>query len=170
MSLAPFVLCSAVGFTGPVHHRPTTGSGAVMMAKSKSVPFLEAPELLVDSDLAGNQQFDPVGFTKAGPKALTYLREAELKHGRICMLAFAGWIAVDIGIRFPGAKYAGLSALTAHDAMVRANCWGTVPALRCTFALTREHGGCCAPGEDREHAFPPAHRRWPRDYERPRPL
>merc|ERR1711988_41907 len=33
------------------------------------------------------------------------LREAELKHARVCMLATVGWIAVDSGVRFPGEKY-----------------------------------------------------------------
>lgn len=42
--------------------------------------------------------------------------EAELKHCRLAMLATAGWLAVDLGARFPGAAYAAVpSALAAHD-------------------------------------------------------
>lgn len=48
---------------------------------------------------------------------LNWMREAELKHGRLCMLAVSGWLAVDYGIRFPGAAFEGGSALTAHDRM-----------------------------------------------------
>jgi len=44
-----------------------------------------------------------------------WMREAELKHGRICMLAWTGWVAVDLGIKFPGEKYAALSSFTAHE-------------------------------------------------------
>ena len=49
---------------------------------------------------------------------LNWLREAELKHGRVCMLAVSGWLAVDAGIKFPGAAFEGISALDAHDKMV----------------------------------------------------
>merc|ERR1712050_352314 len=48
-------------------------------------------------------------------------REAELKHGRVCMLATVGWIAVDLGARFPGPKFQDVaSAAEAHDKMVGA--------------------------------------------------
>jgi len=80
--------------------------------------------------------FDPVGFTSldwnmaeviipakatsatAELPMVMWMREAELKHGRICMLAIVGYIAVDLGLHFPGAKYAGLTSLQAHDVMV----------------------------------------------------
>merc|ERR1711990_562209 len=52
------------------------------------------------------------------------MREAELKHGRICMLAFVGYVTVDAGIHFPGAKYQGIDALHAHNAMVDAGSMG----------------------------------------------
>ena len=51
---------------------------------------------------------------------MDFLREAELKHGRICMLATVGWMAVDMGMRvYPvPAGLEGLTAATAHDASV----------------------------------------------------
>lgn len=55
---------------------------------------------------------------------LYWMREAELKHGRICMLAVTGFAAVDQGLRFPGVKYQGLTSVTAHDAMVNAGNMG----------------------------------------------
>ena len=33
---------------------------------------------------------------------LDWMREAELKHGRMTMLAVLGWVSVDLGMRFPG--------------------------------------------------------------------
>jgi len=57
--------------------------------KSKAVPFLSAPANL-DGSMAGDVGFDPLGFSNyIDPK---WLREAELKHGRICMLAWTGCI------------------------------------------------------------------------------
>merc|ERR1719499_3043117 len=51
----------------------------------------------------GEYQFDPVGFTKY-TELVPYLREAELKHGRICMLAWLGLVVPDF-VRIPGERY-----------------------------------------------------------------
>ena len=67
--------------------------------------------------------FDPLDL--ANKYDLNWLREAELKHGRVTMLAIVGWVAVDLGLRFPGAAFEGISALEAHDAMVKSgHMWG----------------------------------------------
>ncbi len=60
---------------------------------SESVPFLENPPAL-DGTLAGDIGFDPVGFSNYFD--LRWLRESELKHGRVCMLGFVGLIAPEI--------------------------------------------------------------------------
>ena len=46
---------------------------------------------------------------------MDYLREAEIKHGRICMLAWTGWVAVDLGARiYPlPQEWEGLTSATA---------------------------------------------------------
>ena len=49
---------------------------------------------------------------------MKWLREAELKHGRVCMLAFLGFIANDAGLKFPGSVFEGVSSIDAHDKMV----------------------------------------------------
>merc|ERR1719199_1976522 len=61
--------------------------------------------------------YDPLNL--ASKYDVNWLREAELKHGRVCMLAVSGFLAVDGGIRFPGAAFEGISAVEAHDAMVK---------------------------------------------------
>ena len=38
---------------------------------------------------------------------IRWLREAELKHGRVCMLATVGWIATVAQMRLGGAKGVG---------------------------------------------------------------
>ena len=57
--------------------------------KSKAMPFLSQPEKL-DGSMAGDVGFDPLGFSTFID--VKWLREAELKHGRICMLAWTGCI------------------------------------------------------------------------------
>jgi Chlorophyll A-B binding protein len=52
---------------------------------SIAIPFLKCPEVLVDSDLAGNVGFDPAGFAK-NEDDLIFFREAEIKHARLAML------------------------------------------------------------------------------------
>merc|ERR1712187_166032 len=64
---------------------------------------------------AGDVGFDPYGFGAA--YNLKWMREAELKHGRICMLAIFGYIAVDRGFYAPGAPH--VSSLAAHDVTVK---------------------------------------------------
>jgi len=85
-----------------------------MMAKSKALPWSECPEHL--DGMVGNAGFDPLSLST--PQNINWMREAELKHGRMCMLAWAGYVAVDVGMKFPGEKYAALTSFTAHDALV----------------------------------------------------
>ena len=56
---------------------------------SESVPFLKQPTNL-DGSLPGDVGFDPLGFSEVFD--VKVLREAELKHGRIAMLAVLGWL------------------------------------------------------------------------------
>mmetsp|Transcript_2852 Transcript_2852/g.4925 ORF Transcript_2852/g.4925 Transcript_2852/m.4925 type:complete len:469 (+) Transcript_2852:59-1465(+) len=88
------------------------------MEMSAAVPFLRYPQVL--KGWVGEEKgFDPLGVTDALP--VYWVREAELKHGRICMLATVGWIATDMGFRFPGDKFQSVSnAFEAHDKMVEA--------------------------------------------------
>ncbi|CAM9895415.1 unnamed protein product, partial [Hapterophycus canaliculatus] len=51
-------------------------------------PFLPRPEAL-DGSMIGDVGFDPLGL--ATPDNLDRYREAELKHGRLAMVALAGW-------------------------------------------------------------------------------
>jgi len=60
----------------------------------------------------GDVGFDPLGFTEILP--LEWLREAEIKHARVTMLAFVGFIFTDF-YTLPGFEY---TTLEAHDACV----------------------------------------------------
>jgi len=64
---------------------------------SKSLPFLKKPKNL--DGLVGNSEFDPFGFAEQFD--VKFMREAELKHGRIAMLATVGWLVQSAGIHLP---------------------------------------------------------------------
>mmetsp|Transcript_94622 Transcript_94622/g.167086 ORF Transcript_94622/g.167086 Transcript_94622/m.167086 type:complete len:278 (-) Transcript_94622:86-919(-) len=98
-------------------------------SKSVALPFAARPASLDAWELAGDVGFDPFGFSSCalGPfdndKAhLGWMREAEVKHGRVCMLATIGWILPDIGVRAPGVptelKDAAVTSFKAHDIAV----------------------------------------------------
>jgi len=103
--------------------------------KSQAIPFLPAPANC--EGYVGNVGFDPLGVSNYFP--IEYLREAELKHGRICQLAWLGYVAVDLGWRIPGYPEAmsECSSATAHDAAVEFGAMGNVSigAVLCEYEL-----------------------------------
>lgn len=103
------LLVSALAFSGPAAKAPRASRASVQMA----APTLET----LPGKYALGGVFDPLGLGAKGD--LIWLREAELKHGRLAMLAVVGYIAVDMGIHFPASQFEGLSSLTAHDAAVK---------------------------------------------------
>ena len=68
--------------------------------------------------LAADAGFDPLGFSDYYD--LKWLREAEIKHGRVCMLAATGFCVQDVAT-FPGViKTFGPAKMTAlHDVAVK---------------------------------------------------
>jgi hypothetical protein len=68
-------------------------------------------------DANGNKIFDPLNL--AQKYDVNWLREAELKHGRVTMLATVGFLANDLGLKFPAERFQGISSVDAHDAMVK---------------------------------------------------
>ena len=69
-------------------------SGSLVTQKGKkmseSIPFLQCPQVLKESELSGNFGFDPLGMAK-NKEQLWEMREAEIKHARLAMLAAIGW-------------------------------------------------------------------------------
>ena len=69
-----------------------------MVERSAAIPFLKKPPAL-DGSMAGDVGFDPLGISSTIIELggdLKYVREAELMHGRMSMLA-------TVGFWFPGA-------------------------------------------------------------------
>ncbi len=98
---------AALRSTAPVVQR----AAAPTMKKSEALPFMEEPAHL--AGMIGNVGFDPLSLST--PQNIKWMREAELKHGRMTMLAWTGYVAVDLGLKLPGAKYAALTSYTAHQ-------------------------------------------------------
>jgi hypothetical protein len=66
----------------------------------------------------GSAAFPEAGFSTP-VRTADWMAEAEIKHGRISMLAVVGWIAVDLGVRMPGSGYESIAnSFAAHDASV----------------------------------------------------
>merc|ERR1719446_1556371 len=70
------------------------------MASGSVMPSAVAPSISMVVDMPGSTAplgfFDPLGFSKnASPETMKKYREAELKHGRVAMLAAFGMIVAD---------------------------------------------------------------------------
>lgn len=126
LAVAAAFCASASAFMAPTPLARTAApqrSGMTMQAaKSKSLPFMPQPAAL-DGTMAGDVGFDPIGFSSFIP--LDFLREAELKHGRICQLAVVGFASTDLGLHLPGAMH-DVSSIAAHDAAVTS---GAMPQI-----------------------------------------
>jgi len=95
------------------------------------MPFLPYPENCkgyVGDDIG----FDPIGFSNFFP--MDYLREAEIKHGRIAMLGIVGFIVTDLGITVhPYGQ--GLSSVAAHDVLTEKGVMGNALVFISLFEM-----------------------------------
>lgn len=85
-----------------------------------------------------SQQIVPDIWPDAEPRTpittVQWMRECELKHGRVSMLAVVGWLVVATGVRFPGTSFTSVSSpLAAHDACVANGSMGLL--LAAVFVL-----------------------------------
>lgn len=88
LALAPIV-----GFQAPL---------AVHSARA-AVQMSAADKLEGAGHETGFVTWDPLGLADLGsPATLAWFRHAELKHGRVCMAAFTGWLVAVSGVHFPG--------------------------------------------------------------------
>ena len=103
---------------------PGRAATSLAAEKSQAIPFLPAPTNC--EGYVGNVGFDPLRVSDYFP--VDYLREAELKHGRMCQLAWLGYVAVDLGLRVPGYPEAmsGATSATVHDAAVEFGALGNI--------------------------------------------
>jgi len=109
LSLLPLMVAPCSAFIQPMQRNPQQ-SLLVRQVASKSLPFLEAPAKL-DGTMVGDVGFDPIGISDQLAD-LKYVRAAELKHGRVAMLAFLGWVVQQF-IQLPGEMHAQINPFKA---------------------------------------------------------
>jgi len=92
---------------------PAARTVALGAEKSASLPFLNRPSLL-DGSMAGDVGFDPLGLSNIDDVGidLYWLREAEVKHARVAMLAVAGFLQVELFGPAPGCEAATIKCQT----------------------------------------------------------
>jgi light-harvesting complex I chlorophyll a/b binding protein 1 len=104
-AIAALVAGSASAFA------PSASNGRVSTViaaeKSAALPFMNRPALL-DGSMAGDVGFDPLGLSNIDDVGidLYWLREAEVKHARVAMLAVVGILQVEIFGPAPGCEMA----------------------------------------------------------------
>ena len=101
---------------------PLPSSATALSAVSRSLPFLTTPAKL-DGTYVGDYGFDPMGLSDIQAD-LSYARWAELKHGRICMLAILGMVTQEYGPfgsgwHLPSAHAGQFEALNPFEAVGR---------------------------------------------------
>ena len=100
--------------------------------------------------------WDPIGLTRDGDaENFQRLREVELRHGRVSMLAITGWLVTAAGIRLPGMQDMpfGFKALYELDGVPR-EARGTLPLTLAsvwflTIVMNDEAGTAEFPGDYR---------------------
>ena len=79
-----------------------------------------------ESGLGGRYDFDPMNFAGRYPGMVPWFREAELKHGRMCMLASIGMVVPSF-VRVPGEQFQGsYIGWEAHDRLVASGSLGQI--------------------------------------------
>merc|ERR1719231_1249988 len=79
-----------------------------------------------EAGLGGRYDFDPMNFAGRYPGMVPWFREAELKHGRMCMLASIGMV-VPAFVRVPGEQFQGsYVGWEAHDRLVASGALGQI--------------------------------------------
>eukprot|EP00612_Vaucheria_litorea_P002591 CAMPEP_0171459256 /NCGR_PEP_ID=MMETSP0945-20130129/4610_1 /TAXON_ID=109269 /ORGANISM="Vaucheria litorea, Strain CCMP2940" /LENGTH=205 /DNA_ID=CAMNT_0011985233 /DNA_START=57 /DNA_END=674 /DNA_ORIENTATION=- len=116
--LATSALClaSALAFAPP---STFSGHKLVKNAKKSASMKMEFAGGLIGADGPEplSKNFDPLALAERNPTQVKFYREAEIKHGRIAMLAVLGMVVPDF-VRLPGDIFQNVSTVEAHNAMV----------------------------------------------------
>jgi hypothetical protein len=98
-----------------------------MAARSSAVKMAFVDSLEGTGEETGGEIWDPLDIAgSVGDEALMWFRAAELKHGRVAMLATVGYLTGAAGITFPGDIAGGVSFASVNANGVF-NAWAAVP-------------------------------------------
>lgn len=107
--------------------RGTVAMTVASSQRSISLPFVDAPGYL-EGVLPGDAGFDPLGF--ADETNLARMREAEVRHGRLAMVATWGWPVAELGLHIAQALVPPASVCTGNGCAVDATITGlTLPTI-----------------------------------------
>ncbi len=95
------------------------------MVKSKAMPFAEAPDSLPQGE-AGYAGFDPLRMSENMEQG--YIRAAELKNGRVAMLAFVGMFVQNF-VHLPDPAFAQSNPIAALSSVPTAGLWQIFAAI-----------------------------------------
>jgi len=106
-ALEELLLASKPAATFQASGSAPKGSAARAPSRGNDVPMQELKESIEDYEGAAqetnNQVWDPLGLADLGsPATLAWFRHAELKHCRVAMAAFVGYLVAASGMHFPG--------------------------------------------------------------------
>eukprot|EP00177_Eucheuma_denticulatum_P007552 GFKZ01013754.1.p1 GENE.GFKZ01013754.1~~GFKZ01013754.1.p1 ORF type:complete len:210 (-),score=30.59 GFKZ01013754.1:27-656(-) len=101
--------------------RVSVAPSTVTMQMSKSVPFLLKPKNL--EGLPASYEFDPLLISNY--VNVRFLQSAEIKHGRICMLAAVGILVQEL-YTFGGSYFPKMLPVEAHDYYIRTGGMGQI--------------------------------------------
>merc|ERR1740127_243899 len=93
------IAVTATALVAPKVGKPSTALGvATLKPGSKSTDFAYGlPGNMIPGNEASRLDFDPLGFAeRASPAEIVKYREAELKHGRVAMLAITGMLFAEV--------------------------------------------------------------------------
>eukprot|EP00933_Yihiella_yeosuensis_P042354 TRINITY_DN368_c0_g1_i4.p1 TRINITY_DN368_c0_g1~~TRINITY_DN368_c0_g1_i4.p1 ORF type:complete len:291 (-),score=73.45 TRINITY_DN368_c0_g1_i4:154-1026(-) len=128
------VLAAAAGSAARRQRTARKAKGTVLDHQKSGIPltqdFARLPQLKPKGPFAGglvgsqyhgwgDYQWDPIDLAAHYPEHLPWFREAELKHGRVAMLAFAGSVLPDF-VRFPSEPFSdqSLDFVNAHSRLI----------------------------------------------------
>jgi len=106
-----------------IFSQPSASTTALNAEMSQSLPFLTKPSNL--AGYVGDAGFDPLGFSDYFD--MKWLRESELKHGRVSMLAVLGFVVQQF-VTLPGMTHVDDSNLAPEAA-------GISPMLQIVFGM-----------------------------------
>jgi len=118
------MLLSFVG-AASAFNAPAVAGKAAVRAASPHMAFIDSLE--GTGEETGGEIWDPLGISNTvSDEAMMWFRAAELKHGRVAMLASVGYLVGASGITFPGEIAKGVSFASVNADGVY-NAWSNVP-------------------------------------------